>query len=191
MPSADVPLLLPRLTRIRLLAMDVDGVLTDGTIGYDGAGNRIKHFDISDGLGLVVLRQCGVAVAWITGREDPAVMSRAIELGIPVVRSGVRDKEAALRGLASEMRLDPAEIAYIGDDWNDLPAFRAAGVRFAVANAAAELRAAADYECANAGGHGAVREICNLILEAQGGRQRHIDEYLIRLRSSDGSDAAQ
>ncbi|HZO89674.1 MAG TPA: HAD hydrolase family protein [Chthonomonadaceae bacterium] len=170
-----------KLARIRLLAMDVDGVLTDGTIGYDGQGAQQKRFHVADGLGLVVLGQEGIAVAWVTGRRDAAVERRAAELSVPYLLQGVRDKGRALRQLAAQLELAPEEIAYIGDDWNDLTAFAVAGVRLAVANAAEEVKAQADLVTTRSGGLGAVREVCESILEAHGRRGDAVAAYVAAL----------
>src|SRR5436190_15959707 len=107
----------------RLLAMDVDGVLTDGTLGYDSAGIEQKRFHVADGLGLTLMRLSGISTAWISGRSNPAVERRAAELKIDYLVQGEQDKEGALSRLATLLNLRKEEIAFIGDDWNDLPAF--------------------------------------------------------------------
>ena len=175
-----------RLAGIRLLAMDVDGVLTDGTLSFDSEGREHKRFHVADGLGLVLMRQIGVEVAWITGRASAIVERRAGELGIRHVVQGVRDKRAALLRLCADMSppdgLPLAAVAYIGDDWNDLSALSIAGAAISVPNGAEEAQAAAHLVTRRAGGHGAVREVCEWILEAKGQRQLCLAAYLASLQ---------
>ena len=175
-------LLNERLARVRLLAMDVDGVLTDGMIAYDTQGGEQKRFHVADGLGLVLLRLQGVEVVWITGRSSALVERRARELGVTQVVQGVRDKGVALQQCCKSLRVTVAEVAYIGDDWNDLPAFALAGVRIAVANAAPEVKERADVVTLRMGGQGAVREVCDLLLEARGERETCLQAYLQSLK---------
>jgi 3-deoxy-D-manno-octulosonate 8-phosphate phosphatase (KDO 8-P phosphatase) len=160
------------LAGVRLLAMDVDGVLTDGRIywGATAAGDLVemKAFDVRDGLGLSVARAAGLAVAWITGRSSPLVERRARELRVAHLRQRVRHKGEALRDLCDELDLPPAASAFIGDDLNDLLGFEAAGVRIAVADAAPELVERADWVTQAPGGRGAVREAVEAILRARG-----------------------
>ena len=167
-----------RLADIRLLALDVDGVLTDGTFAYDDAGGELKQFHVADGLGLVLLRLQGVEVAWISGRKSAIVERRAQELGVTSVSQGIRDKRVALHQIAEALQIPLASTAYVGDDWNDLPAFAAAGIRIAVANAVAEVREQADVVTGRAGGQGAVREVCELLLDARGEREACLNAYL-------------
>jgi 3-deoxy-D-manno-octulosonate 8-phosphate phosphatase (KDO 8-P phosphatase) len=173
-----------KLARIRLLAMDVDGVLTDGTIAFDSSGGQSKRFQVADGLGLVVLRQAGILIAWVSGRADAVVVRRAEELQIAHLLQGVRDKGAALEQLRTDLGLARDEIAYIGDDWNDLLAFDAVGTRIAVANAVEEVKAQADLVTQARGGEGAVREVCDALLEARGIREASLKTYLESLRGS-------
>ena len=170
-----------RLVKVRLLAMDVDGVLTDGTLGYSER-DEIKRFHVADGLGLTALRLMGYEIAWISGRESAAVARRAAELKIPCLLSGVRDKAAALRERVRQSGHSAEQTAYIGDDWNDLPAFDEAGCAIAVANAAPEVLARADYTTRRPGGQGAVREVCDLLLEAADKRETALNAYLSLLR---------
>ncbi len=174
-----------RLAAVRLLAMDVDGVLTDGTLGYDSAGSEQKRFHVADGLGIVLMRQMGVEIAWITGRGGAAVERRAQELGVRQLIQGARDKRAALLRLCADLAM-PTElplsgVAYIGDDWNDLSALAIADVAVSVADACEEARAAAHIVTRRGGGQGAVREICELILDARDERQSCIASYLASL----------
>src|SRR5262249_24725986 len=115
--------------------MDVDGVLTDGALIYDSQGGELKRFHVSDGLGIVLLQQIGIEVAWLSGRAHHGVERRAKELGVTLVLQGVRDKHLALQRLSDDTGIPLAATGYIGDDWNDLPALEIAGVPIATANA--------------------------------------------------------
>ena len=174
-----------RLAAVRLLAMDVDGVLTDGTLGYDSAGSEQKRFHVADGLGIVLMRQAGVEIAWITGRGGAAVERRAQELGVRRLVQGARDKRAALLRLCADLAMPTAVplagVAYIGDDWNDLGALALADVAISVGDACEEARAAAHIVTKRNGGQGAVREVCELILDARGERQSCLAAYLASL----------
>src|SRR5579871_5781200 len=153
-----------RLSAVRLLAMDVDGVLTDGALIYDSRGRECKRFHVSDGLGMVVLRQSAVLVAWISGRRHAGVEQRAKELQVGELRQGVRDKQAVLTEIGANANIPLSEIAYIGDDWNDIPALEIVGCPIAVANAAAVVKEHAVFITSASGGNGAVREVCEAIL---------------------------
>ena len=163
------PSVIPRArwAAIRLFAMDVDGVLTDGTVQISSAGTEAKSFSTLDGLGLARLRQAGIAVAWISGRASGATIARATELKIPHVIQGRTDKLAALQELALKLALAPAQCAYMGDDDIDAPAIAWAGIGIAPTGAMPAALAAADLVPKRAAGHGAVREICELLLAAQ------------------------
>jgi 3-deoxy-D-manno-octulosonate 8-phosphate phosphatase (KDO 8-P phosphatase) len=174
---------LSALAHIRLLAMDVDGVLTDGTLGYSSDGGETKRFHVHDGLGLTLLASLGIQIAWISGRANPAVERRARELGVGLMLQGVRDKQGALEQLAQTAGVSVEEIAYIGDDWNDLGAFAACGLRIAVADARPEVREQADFITVASGGAGAVREVCDALLEARGIREQVLTDYLTSLRT--------
>lgn len=153
---------------VRLLALDVDGVLTDGRISYTDRGDEIKAFNIKDGLGIKLLQQSGVQVAIITGRTSNIVERRARELGIQDIVQGREDKREALLELCRRHDLAPAECAYMGDDLPDLGAVRACGLGMTVADGAARVREAADWVSSLRGGEGAVREACEYILAARG-----------------------
>lgn len=174
---------------VQVLAMDVDGVLTDGTLGYDSAGHEQKRFHVADGMGMTVLRLAGISIAWFSGRESAAVSKRAVELRIADVFQGVKRKDQILAGFLETRGISPANAAFIGDDWNDLPPFDIVGLRIAVANADPMVRAAAHYTTVRRGGEGAVREVCDLILEAQNRRVEMLHCYLSSLKEtpSDGS----
>jgi 3-deoxy-D-manno-octulosonate 8-phosphate phosphatase (KDO 8-P phosphatase) len=153
--------------RVRLFAMDVDGVLTDGTLIVCSDGTEAKRFSIIDGLGLKRLHGIGLELAWISGRASGATTRRATELKIPHVIQGRRDKLAALTALASQLGIALRDCAYMGDDFIDAPAIAAAGIGISVPTALPEALAAADYVTRRLPGFGAVREICDLLLEAK------------------------
>jgi len=157
-----------RAAAIRLLALDVDGVLTDGLIYYGNDGEELKAFNIKDGLGIKLLQAAGVKVVIITGRRSEIVARRASELGISDVIQGREDKRQALLELCNEAELTPADCAYMGDDLPDLGAVNAAGLGMTVADASAVVRDAADWCSTSRGGRGAVREACEFILSARG-----------------------
>ncbi len=156
-----------KAARIRLLALDVDGVLTDGRLYFAEDGQEFKTFDTQDGHGIKMLQQAGITCAIITGRNTRLVERRARNLGIAHLLQGREDKLVALRELTGELGMALDEVAYVGDDWPDLPAILAAGLGVAVANAHAELKSRADHVTRLAGGRGAVREVCDLLLRAQ------------------------
>lgn len=157
-----------RLKGIRLLVLDVDGVLTDGTIRLSQSGEEIKVFHVRDGYGLKLLMDNGVEVAIISGRASSVVETRAAELGIREVYQGVKRKEAVCRELLDKRGLREQEVASVGDDLPDRALFACSGVCIAVADAAEELLEAADAITDKKGGDGAVREICEWILKSQG-----------------------
>ena len=174
-----------KLRRLKWLLLDVDGVLTDGKITLTDNGEEMKSFHIADGLGLVALQAQGMKVGFVTGRQSPIVQRRAKELGVALVLEKVRDKGVALQQIAREQSTSLDEISFVGDDWNDLPAFALCGFRFAPRNAAKLVRDEADYVCSHEGGNGAVREICELILEASGTlRTTALTDYLASLRDT-------
>jgi len=153
--------------RIRLLALDVDGVLTDGRIIYGNGGEELKAFNIKDGLGIKALQRSGVRVVLITGRSSAIVERRADELGIDPVLQGREDKLDALRELCASLGVDLNECAYMGDDLPDLAAIEAAGLGLTVADGCRAVRRAADWSSSLPGGAGAVREACDALLEAR------------------------
>jgi len=157
----------PRLAAVRLVAMDVDGVLTDGGIWYTDRGEELKRFDVRDGQGLVLLREAGVVTAVVTRRRSEIVERRARELGIVEVHQDAADKEDIVRGILARHGVRAADACYVGDDVGDLPAMALVGFPVAVADAAVAVRKAAVYVTHAAGGHGAVRELCDLILSAR------------------------
>lgn len=154
--------------RVRLLALDVDGVLTDGTVRIHSDGSESKSFSILDGMGLVRLRKAGIAVAWISGRPSGATTARATELQIPHLIQGRTDKLAALQELAAQLDLAATAVCYMGDDDIDAPAIAWAGIGVAPAQAMPSALRAAKFTPARPAGHGAVREVCEQILAARG-----------------------
>lgn len=160
--------LLLELQQIRLLAMDVDGVLTDGSLNIGAEGELFKAFNAKDGMGISLAMRNGLEIALITGRRSEIIHRRAEELGITLLYEGVKDKALQLKQIAAERGISLDEIAYMGDDLNDLPAMVQAGISFAPADAAKDVLKAVNAVASCNGGRGAVREIIELILEAQG-----------------------
>ncbi len=163
---------------IKLLVLDVDGVMTDGRLLYTSAGEEIKAFNILDGLGIKLAQRGGIQVAVITGRRSAMVERRAKELGIEHLIQGREDKHAALDELLAQLGLSLAQTAYMGDDLPDLGAIRRVGLGMCVANAHPLLAEHARYQTHKPGGAGAVREVCELILKAQGTLDALLQEYL-------------
>ena len=157
-----------RACRLRLMAFDIDGTLTDGSILIASQGELYKRFSVHDGLGLVWLREAGIEVAFITGRRSDIVAHRAQELQIPVVLQGVPDKAKALRQLCDERGFGLEACGFMGDDYPDLPALRIAGLAATVPGAPAALTEAAHWQSTRPGGQGAARELAEFILQARG-----------------------
>jgi 3-deoxy-D-manno-octulosonate 8-phosphate phosphatase (KDO 8-P phosphatase) len=162
------PELLLAAQGIHVAFFDVDGVLTDGGLYLSGQGEAIKRFHILDGLGLKLLQKGGITPAVITGRDSTPLRDRLQALGVAHVHYGVEDKRHAAEKILQELGLQWSEAAGIGDDWPDLPVLRRCALACAPANAHAEVKAAAHYVTAAAGGHGAAREFCDLLLVAAG-----------------------
>ncbi len=156
-----------RWAAIKLFAMDVDGILTDGTVHISSDGTETKQFSILDGMGLVRLAKHGIATAWISGRPSGATTARATELKIPHLVQGRTDKLDALQELAAQLDLGHDQIVYMGDDDIDAPAIQWAGLGVTVPDAMPAALAAADYLTARPAGRGAVREVCEHILRAK------------------------
>ena len=153
---------------IRLIALDVDGIMSDGRLYFSASGDELKAFNILDGLGLKQLMQAGITVAVITGRRSPLTERRMSDLGIPHLMQGREDKKVALLELIRDMNLAPEQIAYMGDDLPDLPVIRRVGLGMAVASADSFVREHAHGVTQARGGEGAAREFCELIMRAQG-----------------------
>lgn len=156
-----------RAARVRLALFDVDGVLTDGSLYFTEDGHELKVFHAHDGHGLKMLNQAGVAVAIISARESSAVTRRARELGISHLYQGVHDKLPAFERLCAELDVTPRECVYTGDDVVDLPIMLRCGLSVTVPNGHDTVKSAAHWITGAAGGRGAVREVCDLILYAQ------------------------
>ena len=165
--------------KIRLLILDVDGVMTDGKIVYTDSGQELKFFDSRDGHGIKMLMRTGVDVAIITGRISPAVEHRAANLGISMVYQKAINKIDAFKEIAARKCFSDAEICVVGDDLPDLPVLRRAGLSVAVPGAVDEVRRLADYTTRHSGGSGAVREICEIIMKAQGAWQTATARYVL------------
>ncbi|MBF0503929.1 MAG: HAD-IIIA family hydrolase [Candidatus Omnitrophica bacterium] len=156
------------LKKITVVAMDVDGVLTDGRIIVDSNGIESKNFDVQDGLGIVFLQKCGIKTAIISARKSGVVEYRAKDLMIDKIYVGVNPKLSAYENMLKEFNAQDAQVCFIGDDLTDLAVMRRCAVSVAPANAVFEVKEIADYVTVKKGGHGAVREIVELILKAQG-----------------------
>ncbi|MDO5056509.1 MAG: HAD-IIIA family hydrolase [Lautropia sp.] len=156
---------------IRLLAMDIDGTLTDGRIWIGPQGETAKSFSVRDGFGLTLLRKAGIELAIITGRQSPIVAQRARELGIPHVFQGVPDKLGVLRTLGEQLGIGLHQTAFIGDDWPDLAAMQACALPAAPADAVAEVKAVARWVATARAGKGAVREFADFLLASRGERE--------------------
>lgn len=163
-----------RWAAIKLFAMDVDGILTDGTVHVSSDGTESKQFSILDGMGLVRLGKKGIATAWISGRASGATTVRATELKIPHLVQGRTDKLDALQELAAELDLTHDQIVYMGDDDIDSPALVWAGIGVTVPDAMPAALEAADYLTTRQAGRGAVREVCEQILRAKGHTDFHL-----------------
>jgi 3-deoxy-D-manno-octulosonate 8-phosphate phosphatase (KDO 8-P phosphatase) len=164
---SDVTSFQPALSRVRLLVLDVDGVLTDGRLFYGAKGESLKSFHVRDGHGIKQVSAAGVTVAIISGRKSAAVAKRARELGIKHVTQGATDKLAALTRLVKARNVPLEHCACVGDDTPDAPILQVAGLAIAVADAHADALAAADLVTSRPGGYGAVREVCDWILDAR------------------------
>ena len=156
-----------RASRIRLLVLDVDGVLTDGVLVYGASGEETKRFHVRDGLAIQAARRAGIEIAVVSGRASAAVTRRMSELGVVEVHQGVADKESLLRGLLARLGVKPAETAVMGDDLLDLPVMRLAGLAMAPVDAVPEARRAAGWVARSSGGHGAVREAVEFLLRSR------------------------
>jgi 3-deoxy-D-manno-octulosonate 8-phosphate phosphatase (KDO 8-P phosphatase) len=166
--NSTVTTLEQRAKKVRMLVLDVDGILTDGRIYYGNDGEELKAFIIKDGLGIKLLQRSGIAVAIITGRQSNIVARRAAELGIDEIVQGREDKREALLELCGRTGIELEECAYMGDDLPDLSAINTAGLGLTVADANKTVQTAADWCSQLPGGSGAVREACEFILTARG-----------------------
>lgn len=160
------------LQQIRLFATDVDGVLTDAGMYYSETGDEWKKFNTRDGMGIKLLQKAGLITAIVTQERTRLVARRAEKLAIPELHQGVTDKLSLIREMAARHGLSLSQVAYIGDDVNDLESLMAVGFSASPADGMPEIRRAVDYVCRKKGGEGAIRELADMILEAQKGRGR-------------------
>jgi 3-deoxy-D-manno-octulosonate 8-phosphate phosphatase (KDO 8-P phosphatase) len=164
--------------KLKLLILDVDGVLTDGKLFFDNQGNEYKSFHARDGHGIKLLRQTGVEVAVISGRKSNSVALRMKSLGIEHVYQGHEDKRAAFNEIIGKVGITPEQAAHVGDDLLDLPIMIRAGLAIAVADANFAVKQRADWCTTLPGGQGAVREVCDFIMQAQGRFDEVVSAYL-------------
>jgi len=178
LPQAGLEGALARARDLKLMIFDVDGVMTDGMLYYSERGEELKAFNIQDGQGIKMLKQYGVEVALITARSTRAVALRAANLGIAHLYQGVEDKRGAYAALLAQLRLAAEQTGYMGDDLLDLPLLTRCGFAATVPAAPEALKSRAHYVTRSGGGHGAVREVCEFILRAQGALERAINAHL-------------
>ena len=167
-----------RARKIRLLVMDVDGVLTDGRMVLSDRGDELKMFHTHDGIGLALAHRAGLKTALVTGETSPIAKARGDKLGVDRVLLGVRRKGETVTALLDELGLTADQLAYIGDDLLDVPALQLAGLAVTVADAVADVKAVAHVVTTAPGGHGAVRECVELILRAQRVRDAVVDAFV-------------
>lgn len=157
-----------RAQLVKLLAIDVDGVWTDGSLYYGPRGEELKRFNVKDGHGMVLWRELGFPIAVLTARNSPIVTARAAELGIRHVLQGERDKARGFDKLLAQAGVREEEVAYMGDDINDLPVLMRAGFSATPADGVVEVRERVHYVCRASGGNGAIRELCEVLIRAKG-----------------------
>jgi 3-deoxy-D-manno-octulosonate 8-phosphate phosphatase (KDO 8-P phosphatase) len=160
--------IIEKLKKIKMLVLDVDGVMTDGKIIMDGEGRELKNFNVRDGHGLVMIQRYGIGVAILTGRTSAVVDYRARDLKITEVYQGALNKKEVFAEILKKNRLTTDQIAYVGDDIVDIPVLKMVGFSATVADALEVVKKVVDYVTANRGGKGAIREICEMMLMAQG-----------------------
>ena len=170
--------ILEKARKLKLLILDVDGVLTDGKLFFDNQGNEYKVFHAQDGHGIKLLRQSGVEVAVISGRKSNSVALRMKNLGIAHVYQGYEDKRAAFNEILANLQITAEQAAHVGDDLLDLPIMSQVGLSIAVQDANFAVKDYADWCTLRVGGQGAVREVCDLILQAQGNFDAILKSYL-------------
>ena len=166
-----------KLKRIKLLLLDVDGVLTDGSIIYDDKGSEIKVFNVKDGFGIRLLMDVGIDVGIVTGRASMALRHRLDNLGISLIFDGVRDKSSVIDLILEQQQVSTEEIAFVGDDLFDIQLMKKVGISIAVKDAHKIVRENADMVTLNKGGAGAVREVCESILKARGLWEKVLERY--------------
>jgi len=167
-----------KLKRIKLLLLDVDGVLTDGSIIYNDNGAETKIFNVKDGLGIRLLMEAGIKVGIVTGRSSKTLYHRCKNLGISLIFDGVHEKTSVLELISEQTGLQAEEIAFVGDDLLDLSLLKSVGFSIAVADAHETIIENVDMTTSKKGGDGAVREVCEAILKAQGFWNRILENFL-------------
>jgi len=167
-----------RARQVRLALFDVDGVMTDGRLFISESGESFKAFNILDGLGLKLLKSSGVSTGILTGRSSASVKARASELAIDHLIQGAEDKLGAFSRLRTQLGLEESEVCYMGDDLPDLPVLRRCGLAIVPPNAVQQLREQAHFVTRTSAGHGAVREACELIMQAQGTWESRVAVFL-------------
>lgn len=173
------PSLIEKAKSIQLMIFDVDGILTNGGITYTESGEEIKTFHVRDGFGIQMLQESGILTAIITGRASPIVKRRAEELNIPYVYQNQADKQQAFEALKAELGLSDKNMGYMGDDFIDIPLLKRAGIGITVPEAPSRVLEAADWITQLSGGLGAVREVCESLLQAQGKWEPLCQKYKI------------
>lgn len=176
--TQELSLIVDKAKKIKLLILDVDGVLTDGRLFFDNQGIEYKAFHAQDGHGIKLLRQTGVEVAVISGRKSNSVAIRMKNLGIEHVYQGHENKTAAFAEIIEKMAIAPEQAAHVGDDLLDLPIMRRVGLSIAVQDANPVVKNYADWCTTRGGGQGAVREVCDFIMQAQGHFDEIVNAYL-------------
>ena len=160
--------IMEKAKRVKVLVLDIDGVMTDGRIVYSGYGEELKFFDVQDGFGITLLSRAGIKTVIITAKKSKIVKHRARDLKVAKAYQGFADKLIAFNHLLKVFKVNAEEVCFIGDDLIDMPALKRAGFAVAVPNAVDEVKRIAHHITSNRGGRGAVREICDLILKSQG-----------------------
>jgi len=168
-----------RAAQVKLMIFDVDGILTDGSLHFGPDGEVIKTFNVLDGQGIKLLQQAGIATAIISARKSPIVAKRAADLEIVHLRQGIHDKKSAFLELLAELHVAAEACGFIGDDVIDLPVLSRVGFAASVPNAHAEVKARVHYITQASGGCGAVREVCDFILKAQGKYEQALAPFLL------------
>ncbi|MCD6328639.1 HAD-IIIA family hydrolase [bacterium] len=168
-----------KLEEIKILLLDVDGVMTNGKVAFNNSGEKLLAFDVKDGSGIRYLMRAGILVGIITGKKNEAILHRARELNIDIdnVHRNATNKVKVLENILHKQSFESREVLFMGDDLLDLAVMQRVGVSVAVADAVPEVLSAADYVTAKPGGSGAVREVCEMILKAQGKWDETVDHY--------------
>lgn len=171
--------------KIKLLLLDVDGVMTDGGLYFDDQGNETKKFNVKDGLGIRLLQKAGIKTGILSGRKSAIVDYRAKNLGINLVYHGYTHKFPIFMEILDKLGIEPFEVCFIGDDILDIPLLQTVGLGVAVHDAHDDAGLAADYITKKSGGNGAIREICDIILKAQGHYEMILSDHEIKLENND------